>query len=116
MKWNTRIQQQKTTGTATDEKITLPDMKALSADSLVPYGVYLIDNGHELILWMGKDVESGWLQSVFGVNSLEEINFELGGEALLARRGNEVRRRKQLRIRGNEVRSNSLRLRDYCSS
>jgi len=32
-----------------------------------------VDNGQMIILWIGQDVNIQWLQSVFGVSSLEEL-------------------------------------------
>jgi protein transport protein SEC24 len=53
----------------------IPDMKALSTESLVPQGIYLIDNGHELIIWVGLDAHPLLLFQIFGVKAVQEIPF-----------------------------------------
>ncbi|OJD15810.1 protein transporter SEC24 [Emergomyces pasteurianus Ep9510] len=53
-----------------DEKtgeITLPPACNLSSERLVPYGLYLIDDGQTQFLWVGRDTVPQLLLDVFGV-------------------------------------------------
>jgi protein transport protein SEC24 len=53
-----------------DEKtgeIILPPPHNLSSERLVPYGLYLIDDGQTQFLWVGRDAVPQLLMDVFGV-------------------------------------------------
>merc|ERR1712050_170723 len=49
--------------------ITLPDMLNLTSESMTQDGVYLIDNGHEMDMWLGASVDPNFIQNVFGIGS-----------------------------------------------
>jgi protein transport protein SEC24 len=53
-----------------DEKtgeIVLPPLNNLSSERLVPYGLYLIDDGQTQFLWVGRDAVPQLVMDVFGV-------------------------------------------------
>jgi protein transport protein SEC24 len=47
--------------------IVLPPPVNLSSERLVPYGLYLIDDGQTQFLWVGRDAVPQLLEDVFGV-------------------------------------------------
>ena len=47
-------------------EIVLPPTIAASSASLVPYGLYLIDDGQTQFLWLGRDTVPQLLEDVFG--------------------------------------------------
>ncbi|TKA70022.1 Protein transport protein SEC24 [Cryomyces minteri] len=47
--------------------IALPPPCNLSSERLVPYGLYLIDDGQTQFLWVGRDAVPALIQDVFGV-------------------------------------------------
>ncbi|TVY78116.1 Protein transport protein SEC24 [Lachnellula suecica] len=48
-------------------QIVLPPPHNLSSERLVPYGLYLIDDGQTQFLWVGRDAVPQLLDDVFGV-------------------------------------------------
>lgn len=48
-------------------EIVLPPQMNLAAERLVPYGLYLIDNGQMQFLWVGRDTVPQLLVDVFGI-------------------------------------------------
>lgn len=59
-----------------DEAPALPAFIRCSVERLDQRGVYLLDNGIVMFLWLGPSVDLQWVSQVFGVNSLAEINPE----------------------------------------
>ncbi|WEW60633.1 COPII subunit [Emydomyces testavorans] len=51
----------------TTGEIVLPPLCNLSSERLVPYGLYLIDDGHVQFLWVGRDAVPQLILDVFGV-------------------------------------------------
>jgi protein transport protein SEC24 len=56
------------------DRILLPPAVNLSIDSLSSEGVYLLDNGVELYLWVGRSGDMSILTSLFGVHTLEDMD------------------------------------------
>jgi protein transport protein SEC24 len=52
---------------ANDGEILLPPACNLSSERIVPYGLYLIDDGVNQFLWVGRDAVPALLLDVFGV-------------------------------------------------
>lgn len=48
-------------------QIVLPPPVNLSSERLVPYGLYLIDDGQTQFLWVGRDTVPQLLEDVFGI-------------------------------------------------
>jgi protein transport protein SEC24 len=47
-------------------EIVLPPPSNLSSERLVPYGLYLIDDGQTQFVWVGRDVVPALVNDVFG--------------------------------------------------
>jgi len=47
--------------------ITMPPALNLTSGNLVPYGLYLIDDGQTQFLWLGRDAVPALINDVFGV-------------------------------------------------
>ena len=62
--------------TATDEvvAIQLPQEAALTAESLQPNAAYLLDNGLEFLIRVGRQCDPAFLHAVFGVYSLQGVD------------------------------------------
>jgi len=55
-------------------RILLPEVLNLSADNLSSNGVYLLDNGIDMYLWVGSQADLDILGSLFGVQTLEDVD------------------------------------------
>lgn len=55
-------------------RVVMPSTCTLSAAVLSPAGCYLLDNGIEIYLWVGKEAPAGLVQALFGVQSLQGID------------------------------------------
>ncbi|GJP53569.1 hypothetical protein CLOM_g12724 [Closterium sp. NIES-68] len=51
----------------------LPTALPLSSEKLEPDGVFLVENGEDAVVWVGKEVGSGLLFDIFGLRSVDEI-------------------------------------------
>ncbi|EER05038.1 conserved hypothetical protein, partial [Perkinsus marinus ATCC 50983] len=47
-------------------------------------GAFMIDDGENILLWLGQSVSSQFLNGVFGVGSLVEIASDLGSGAIVS--------------------------------
>lgn len=56
-----------------DEGLSLPEAVNATKASWDGYGLYLVDNGLELVLWVGGDAVPALVADVFGVESLTEV-------------------------------------------
>mgnify|MGYP001636245046 CR=1 FL=1 len=54
-------------------EILLPPAVNLSSARLVPYGLYLIDDGQTQFLWVGRDAVSQLIEDVFGVPDKSQL-------------------------------------------
>lgn len=55
-------------------RVLLPKVHPLTVDSLSSDGVYLLDNGVDTYLWVGRSTDQGILTSLFGAPSLENVD------------------------------------------
>jgi len=69
--------------------VTLPDMLNLTSESMTQDGVFLLEDGETINVWIGSTVESGFLQAVFGVPSLDQLD-PAAAEAVIGTRGDPV--------------------------
>lgn len=53
--------------------IALPPAISLSAERLVPYGLYLIDDGQTQFLWVGRDAVPALINDVFGMTDKTQL-------------------------------------------
>ncbi|CAD7930761.1 unnamed protein product [Amoebophrya sp. A25] len=51
----------------------LPEKLPLTGASLRPNGAFLIENGEQIILFIGQEIDPNWLMSLFGVQSVQEL-------------------------------------------
>jgi protein transport protein SEC24 len=56
------------------DHILLPKVLSLSVDSLSSDGVYLLDNGVDCYVWVGRSADQNVVNSLFGTPSLEDID------------------------------------------
>ena len=61
-------------------EIVLPPPMNLSSQLLVPYGLYLIDDGQTQFLWVGRDAVPQLLDDVFG--NPEKTQLKIGKQML----------------------------------
>lgn len=45
----------------------MPPLLNLSSERIVPYGLYLLDDGVNQFLWVGRDAVPALLMDVFGI-------------------------------------------------
>jgi len=66
------------------DRVVLPSALPLTIDSLSSDGIYLVDNGIDFYLWIGRAANPNCVNDLFGVPSLENVepvlNLESGGE------------------------------------
>eukprot|EP00970_Alexandrium_tamarense_P007425 scaffold1361_cov269-Alexandrium_tamarense.AAC.5 len=57
------------------DRIELPRVLNLTIDRLASNGIFLLDNGVDMFLWVGRSSDPALLNSLFGTNSLEGIDM-----------------------------------------
>jgi len=65
--------------------VTLPDMLNLTSESMTQDGVFLLEDGETINVWIGSSVDSGFLQAVFGVPSFDQIDPAAAGAVMGSR-------------------------------
>lgn len=60
-----------------EESSGLPAVIRCSADRMSENGVYLLENGISLFLWIGLQVDPNWLHQVFGVQTIGQVDIEM---------------------------------------
>ncbi|KAG6131474.1 COPII subunit [Claviceps purpurea] len=58
--------------------IVLPPATVLSSERLVPYGLYLIDDGQTQFVWIGRDAVPQLISDVFGVADRSQVHVGKG--------------------------------------
>jgi len=61
-------------GVAGRNQIVLPPIVSLSADQLSSDGVFLLDNGQEMYLWVGKMADMNVISALFGSHTIDDFN------------------------------------------
>jgi len=61
-------------GTVVDGKVAMPPCVKLSAEGLEAHGLYLVDNGVMLLLWIGKNVSQQALQDLLNLPSADRLD------------------------------------------
>ena len=54
--------------------VILPKILPLTIDSLSSDGIYLVDNGVEFFVWVGREADQNAVNSLFGVPSLDSVD------------------------------------------
>lgn len=57
------------------DNIELPQAVNLSCERLTPDGIFLLDNGRAMTLWVGSQANPGLLNALFGTSSLENVDM-----------------------------------------
>lgn len=60
---------------AGQDRIELPHALNLTVDRLTSNGIFLLDNGLDMFLWVGRSSDPAILNSLFGTNSLEGVDM-----------------------------------------
>ena len=68
------------------DNIELPRVLNLTVDRLASNGIFLLDNGVDMFLWVGRSSDPAILNSLFGTNSLEGVDMS---RVKLQTRGND---------------------------
>ena len=55
------------------DHIKLPNILNLSLDRLDSNGIILLDNGHDLFMWIGRTVNPALLTNIFGISTLDGV-------------------------------------------
>ena len=61
--------------TAGRNKIVLPNSANLSVDRMTSNGIFLLDNGVDMYLWVGRSCDPAVISALFGVSSLENVDM-----------------------------------------
>lgn len=72
--------------------ILLPRAQALTVDTLSSEGIFLLDNGIDMYVWVGRSADPSRLHSLFGTSSLEnedptKLTLQTSGDDLSSRVG-----------------------------
>ncbi|OXU26882.1 hypothetical protein TSAR_008825 [Trichomalopsis sarcophagae] len=54
----------------------LPPMLRCSIDKFVDDGAYLLENGIHMFIWLGSNLNPQWIQSVFGVTTVAQVDTD----------------------------------------
>ena len=55
----------------------MPAPLRLSYARLKEHGVYLLENGQEMYLWIGKAAQAAWIQQVLGAASFQSVDITM---------------------------------------
>ncbi|KAI9315351.1 Sec23/Sec24 trunk domain-containing protein [Dichotomocladium elegans] len=58
-------------------QVKLPAMTRASYDRLSAEGAYLLDTGSDLFFWLGKRISTDFLEKVFGVSTLDQVDVNM---------------------------------------
>jgi protein transport protein SEC24 len=56
-------------------QVTLPDMLSLSKDCMTQEGVYLLEDGDAITIWIGRAADPSFLNAVFGNANIDELDI-----------------------------------------
>lgn len=62
----------------------LPPLVRLSYARLREHGAYLLENGQEMYLWLGRAVQAAWVQQVLGAASIQSVDMAMTSLPALA--------------------------------
>jgi len=69
-------------GTFNDGRVVLPPQLPLSADQLSHEGVFLVEDGEQMLMWIGTSVAPDVLRGLFGVPSVNQLNVETAEQGI----------------------------------
>ena len=47
-----------------------------SREKMIDSGAYLLENGVSMFLWLGSQLDSSWVEAVFGVQNVAQVDTE----------------------------------------
>ncbi|VWU52519.1 protein transport protein Sec24A, partial [Hepatocystis sp. ex Piliocolobus tephrosceles] len=56
--------------------IILPNTLSLTCENMTQDGCYLLEDAENLLMWIGRSINTQWLYAVFGVHSLDQLDSE----------------------------------------
>ncbi|MCI25867.1 protein transport protein SEC24-like, partial [Trifolium medium] len=56
-----------------DEESVIPSFLPLSSEHISDDGVYLLENGHDCLIYVGDSVSADIVRKLFGVSTVDEI-------------------------------------------
>ena len=59
-------------------RVKLPTLLRLSSDSIKPDGMYLAENGLQIVMFIGSETKPDLIKQLFGVHSLHELQAPVG--------------------------------------
>eukprot|EP00126_Sphaerothecum_destruens_P001938 Sdes_comp15376_c0_seq1m4250 len=65
------------------DESSMPPMMRASYERLEDHGVYLVENGLLICIWIGRGVAPEWIQKVFGVPSVAQVDTSLSSLPVL---------------------------------
>ncbi|PHJ17581.1 transport protein sec24 [Cystoisospora suis] len=65
-----------------NEEILLPPQLRLTSEEMTQDGAYVVENGEEMLLWIGRSVAPHWLSSVLGVQSLDSVHPDIAASSI----------------------------------
>jgi protein transport protein SEC24 len=77
-------------GTIGEHGVILPPTQNLSSERLAPHGLFLIEDGQNMFLWVGKEAVPKLIQDVFDLPSYAELQ---GGKTTLPQLDNDFSKR-----------------------
>jgi len=60
----------------------LPPMLNLTTESMTPDGVFLLEDGMEMLMWIGRSIDPNICSQIFGISSLDELDCEFAEYAI----------------------------------
>lgn len=58
---------------SSDTEVCIPPRLQLSSENIDRHGVYIMDCGESIYMWIGRSVSDQFLQQVFDVKSFNEL-------------------------------------------
>ncbi|CAD2095936.1 protein transport protein Sec24A, putative [Plasmodium vinckei brucechwatti] len=59
-----------------NNNFVFPPTLNLTCENMTQDGCYLVEDGENIVMWIGRSINPQWIYSVFGVQSLEQLNSE----------------------------------------
>lgn len=63
-------------------RVVLPTMMSLTSESLTQDGIYLLEDGESILIWIGRAADANFLQNVFGMPSFDQFDSNMAGDIL----------------------------------
>lgn len=57
-------------------QIQYPPLVRVSGERMDHSGAYILENGQQMVLWISRGIPVSFLEDVFGVSSVEEVDIQ----------------------------------------